>query len=98
MQCTLPSPVLASSSEITLAPSERASAQVAVSTSALLAAFASAPDPRRRQGTRFPLPAILALAVAAILSHHISVLAIAEWGAGQGRDLRRSLGFLEGVT
>ena len=98
MQCTLPSPVLASSSEITLAPSERASAQVAVSPSALLAAFASVPDPRRRQGTRFPLPAILALAVAAILSHHISVLAIAEWGAGQGRDLLRSLGFLEGVT
>ncbi len=64
----------------------------------LLAAFASMPDPRRRQGTRFALPALLALAVAAILSHHLSVLAIAEWGAGQGRDVLRTLGFADGVT
>src|SRR5713101_3418715 len=49
----------------------------------LLAAFATVPDPRRRQGTRFPLA---------------SVLAIAEWGATQTPDLLRSLGFSQGVT
>ncbi len=39
------------------------------------------PDPRRRQGTRYPLAAVLTLAVAAILSNHLTLLAIAEWGA-----------------
>lgn len=98
MQCTLPSPVPATSSEIAPGPSDQASGQVAVSPSTLLATFASVADPRRRQGTRFPLPAILALAVVAILSNHLSVLAIAEWGASRGHDLLDSLGFPEGVT
>lgn len=71
---------------------------LAVPPGALLAAFASVPDPRRRQGTRFPLAAILALAVAAILSNHLSVLAIAQWGADQTHDLLRALGFPDGVT
>ena len=44
------------------------------------------------------MPAILALAVAAILSNHLSVLAIAEWGANQCHDLLESLGFTAGVT
>ena len=56
------------------------------------------PDPRRRRGTRFPLPAVLALAVAALLSNHPSVLAIAEWGATQPRNLLQRLGFPGGVT
>lgn len=72
-------------------------AQVTVSPSALLAAFATVADPRRRQGTRFTLAAILALAVAAILSNHLSVLAIAQWGASQDHDLLRQLGFPQGV-
>jgi predicted transposase YbfD/YdcC len=72
--------------------------QVAVSPSALLAAFATVPDPRRRRGTRFTLAAILALAVAAILSNHLSVLAISEWGASQNFSLLRRLGFPHGVT
>ena len=57
------------------------SGEVVVTPGALLAAFAEVPDPRRRQGTRFGLSAILALAACAILSNHLSVLAIAEWGA-----------------
>jgi predicted transposase YbfD/YdcC len=65
---------------------------------ALLAAFATVPDPRRSRGTRYPLSAILALAVAAILSNHLSVLAIAEWGASQRQDLLRALGFSHGTT
>lgn len=44
---------------------------VAVAPAALLATFASVPDPRRAQGTLFSLAAILALAVAAILSNHL---------------------------
>jgi predicted transposase YbfD/YdcC len=36
------------------------------------------------------------LAVAAILSNHLSVLAIAEWGARQSPALLRTLGFTEG--
>ncbi len=64
----------------------------------LLAAFASVPDPRRRQGIRFPLPAVLALAAAAILCNHLSVLAIAEWGASQPQNILRALGFRKGVS
>jgi hypothetical protein len=33
----------------------------------MYAACTKVPDPRRRQGTRFPLPAVLTMAVAAIL-------------------------------
>jgi len=40
-------------------------------------------DPRRKQGQRFSITAILLLALAAILSNHLSELAIAEWEAGQ---------------
>ncbi|CCF85964.1 ISAs1 family transposase [Nitrolancea hollandica] len=70
----------------------------AVSPTTLLAVFATVPDPRRRQGTRFPLPAILTLAVAAILANHRSVLAIAEWGASQSPTLLAAFGFPKGVT
>ena len=97
MQCTLPNPQLATPSESIEAASNPTS-QRAVTSSELLAAFASVADPRRRQGTRFKLPAILALATVAILSNHLSVLAIAEWGVGQGHTLLESLGFANGVT
>lgn len=50
-------------------------------------------DPRRRQITRYHLPAILTLAVAAILCNHRSLLAIAEWGAAQSSAIKQALGF-----
>ncbi len=59
----------------------------------LRAAFAQVPDPRRRQGTRYPLAAILSLAVAALLANHRSLLAIAEWGTAQSDAIKRTLGF-----
>jgi predicted transposase YbfD/YdcC len=62
------------------------------------AAVARVPDPRRRQGTRFPLPAILTLAIAAILANHTSLLAIAEWGAAQTDAIKRALGFPKART
>ncbi|MGH2600650.1 MAG: transposase family protein, partial [Dehalococcoidia bacterium] len=71
---------------------------VSVSPTSLAAAFADVPDPRRRASVTYPLAAILALAVAAILANHLSVLAIAEWGARQPRDLLAALGFPAGRT
>jgi len=59
----------------------------------LHARFTTLPDPQRAQGRRFPLAALLTLAVAAILANHLSVLAIAEWGAAQSDGVRRTLGF-----
>lgn len=55
-------------------------------------------DPRRKQGKRFSITAILLLALAAILSNHVSELAIAEWGAGQSEEVKKALGFANGVT
>ena len=64
-----------------------------VSFATLHARFTTLPDPRRAQGRRFPLAALVTLAVAAILANHLSVLAIAEWGAAQSAEARRALGF-----
>ncbi len=64
----------------------------------LLAAFARVPDPRRPHGRRFPLAAILALAVTALLANHLSVLAIARWGKRQSPAILAALGFPTGVT
>src|SRR6266699_5227274 len=55
-------------------------------------------DPLRTQGKRFSLTSILLLALAAILSNHLSELAIAEWGAGQSDEIKQALGFENGVT
>jgi DDE family transposase len=63
------------------------------STASLAAAFATVPDPRRQASVIYPLPAILSLAVAAILCAHDSVLAIAQWGSQQDRALVQRLGF-----
>ncbi len=61
-------------------------------------AFAQVKDPRRKQGQRFTLTSILLLALAAILSNHVSELAIAQWGAGQSDEVKKSLGFEKGRT
>jgi predicted transposase YbfD/YdcC len=62
----------------------------------LAAAFGRVADPRRRASVRYALPAVLTLAVTAILAHQRSVLAMAEWGARQTPDLLRTLGFAAG--
>jgi predicted transposase YbfD/YdcC len=64
----------------------------------LAAAFSAVPDPRRTASVAYTLPAILTLAVVAILANHLSVLAIAEWGARQSPDMLRLLGFPQGRT
>jgi predicted transposase YbfD/YdcC len=66
---------------------------LSVSPHSLAAGFTQVPDPRRAASIVYPLPAILALAAAAILANHRSVLAIAEWGARQDATMREALGF-----
>src|SRR5437588_3321047 len=61
-------------------------------------AFALVKDPRRKQGQRYSIASILLLALAAILSNHVSELAIAQWGATQSEEVKKALGFQKGVT
>src|SRR5713226_1819928 len=61
-------------------------------------AFKGVKDPRRKQGQRFTLTSMLLLALAAMLSNHVSELAIAQWGAGQSDEVKKALGFEKGVT
>ena len=66
---------------------------LSVSPSSLAAALADVPDPRRTASVIYPLPAMLAMAVTAILANHLSVLAIAEWGTDQDEATLAALGF-----
>lgn len=59
----------------------------------LLSVLATVPDPRGRRGKRHPLPAILAMAVAATLSGAKSYAAMADWGRNYGPALAQALGF-----
>jgi hypothetical protein len=63
----------------------------------LLAAFARTPDVRSRHGRRYPLPALLTLATAAMLCGARSVYAISQWGRLQPHAVRQALGFAEGT-
>lgn len=58
----------------------------------LLEALSSVPDPRRRQGTRHPLPAVLALLSVATMCGCRSVYAVLQWGRDQGQDMAARLG------
>jgi hypothetical protein len=82
--------------QYTATTSDGATVTVAVET--LPQAFAHIPDPRRKQGTRYSVAAILSLAVVAVLANHTSVLAMAEWAARQTRHVRRALGFRRDTT
>lgn len=64
----------------------------------LLEAFAAVPDPRSPHGRRHPLPAILALATAALLSGARSLYAIAQWGRLQPPEAVAALGFTRATT
>ncbi len=59
----------------------------------LLAACARVPDVRSRHGRRYPLPALLSLATAAMLCGARSLYAIAQWGRLQPEEVRRAVGF-----
>jgi predicted transposase YbfD/YdcC len=78
------------------APIVAGATSFAVSPRSLAAAFTRVPDPRRAASVRYPLAAVLSLVVVAILANHLSVLAIAEWGARQPGERLRLLGLTEG--
>jgi hypothetical protein len=59
----------------------------------LLAAFACVPDVRSRHGRRYPLPALLTLATAAMRAGARGWYAISQWGRLQPPEVRRALGF-----
>lgn len=64
----------------------------------LMEAFAKVPDPREARGRRHPLPAMLALSTAAMLSGAKSLYAIAQWGRLQQPEVVRDLGFTREQT
>lgn len=59
--------------------------------------FAEVPDPRDSQGRRHPLPAVLTLAVVAMLSGSRSLYAIAQFGRDRGKAFAATLGFTREV-
>jgi predicted transposase YbfD/YdcC len=65
---------------------------------ALIDVLAEIPDFRQSQGKRYSLPAVLSLAVAAILCGYKSYSAIAQWGRFYGQHLVEALGFATGKT
>ncbi len=64
----------------------------------LFAAFAQVPDPRHPRGRRHPLPAILALATAAMLCGARSLSALWQWGRLQEPAVVKTLGFTRQQT
>jgi hypothetical protein len=62
----------------------------------LLAAFARVPDVRSRHRRRYPLPALLTLATAAMLAGARSLYAIVQWGRLQPSEVQQALGFTRG--
>lgn len=64
----------------------------------LLEHLATLPDPRSKQGQRYPLPAVLGLAVLAMLAGMTSLEAIAQFGRLWGPRLAPLLGFKSGKT
>jgi DDE family transposase len=64
----------------------------------LLELLNEVPDPRSRHGRRHPLPAILALAVVAMLGGAKGYQAIAQFGREKGFALAHALGFTRGKT
>ena len=62
------------------------------------AVLASVPDPRGLRGRRHPLPAILTLAVCAMLSGARSLYAIHQWGRQQDAAPVKAMGFTRPKT
>lgn len=66
--------------------------------SSLIELFARIPDPRRRQGRRRPLSAILSLTALALLAGCRSLEAISQFGRDLGPEFAEALGFTHPKT
>ncbi|MFO0925590.1 MAG: ISAs1 family transposase [Gemmataceae bacterium] len=64
----------------------------------LLDVLAEVPDPRNPKGVRYPLTAVLSLAVLAMLTGAKSLTAIAQFGRQRGAALALALGFRRSTT
>lgn len=84
--------------ECTLTVPRPATTLASAAPPSLLAAFAAVPDPRRHASITYALPALLALAVTAILANQLTPLAMAEWAARQEAAVLAPLGFAVGRT
>jgi predicted transposase YbfD/YdcC len=84
--------------ECTPAAAPATAPALAIAPPSLLAAFAAVPEPRRLASGDYPLPAVLALALVAILARQLSQPAIAEWAARQGEAVLAPLGLTAGRT
>jgi hypothetical protein len=62
-------------------------------TSSLLDLLRTIPDPRRRQGTRHPLPAVLSLLILALLAGMRGLQGVVDFGRNLPRDVIEALGF-----
>lgn len=71
---------------------------MSVQTLSLWQTLERVPDPRDRQGRRYPLKAILSLTVVAMLSGARSLYAIAQFGRDHGEGFALALGFERGKT
>src|SRR5271170_2370252 len=65
---------------------------------ALIDALSQVPDPRDPRGVRHPLPAMLSLAVLAMMTGVKSLCGIAQFGRDRGAALAHALGFRRGKT
>jgi hypothetical protein len=72
--------------------------ELAAMSRTLFDALQELPDQRGRKGRQIPLPAILALAVAAMLGGADSLIAIFRWGRRLRPEALRVLGFGDGVA
>jgi hypothetical protein len=72
--------------------------EVAVMTRTLWDALGEVPDCRGRKGRQLPLPALLALSVAAMLSGSDSLISIFRWGRRLKPEALRVLGFGDGIA
>lgn len=71
---------------------------ISPSVSPLAEVLAQVPDFRSRHGRRYPLEAILALGIAAMLCGYNTYGAMADWGKNYGAELATALGFKTGRT
>jgi hypothetical protein len=73
-------------------PAEQADREPEPPGAGLLARLAQVPDPRSRRGRRYPLPALLGIAVAAVLSGAKTYTEVAEFAAELSQTQLAALG------